>query len=158
MYCTWYQVQYSSTNGQTTEQIRSIPKQQRMPKMAFLVATTVPMNTSSTIETHQPNNQPQMELATNYLYRFRRIDLIFSVLRIFTTLSAISDLWRRVLLHHHVVSDVIIVVIASIEVVARASKCPTIKSASRAEVVVARDQSNCPSVLLTSFAGGVTRL
>ncbi len=89
---------YSSTNGQTTEQIRSIPKQQRMPKMAFLVATTVPMNTSSTIETHQPNNQPQTELATNYLYRFRRIDLIFSVLRIFTTLSAISDLWRRVLL------------------------------------------------------------
>ena len=58
---------YSSTNGQTTEQIRSIPKQQRMPKMAFLVATTVPMNTSSTIETHQPTNQPQTELATNYL-------------------------------------------------------------------------------------------
>jgi hypothetical protein len=91
-------VQYSSTNGQTTEQIRSIPKQQRMPKMAFLVATTVPMNTSSSIETHQPTNQPQTELATNYLYRIRRIYLIFSVLRIFTTLSAISDLWRRVLL------------------------------------------------------------
>jgi hypothetical protein len=89
---------YSSTNGQTIEQIRSIPKQQRMPKMAFLVATTVPMNTSSTHETHLPNNQPQTELATNYLYRFWRIDLIFSVLRIFTTLSAISDLWQRVLL------------------------------------------------------------
>jgi hypothetical protein len=97
-YCTWYQVQYCSSNGQTTEQIRSIPKQQRMPKMAFLVATTVPMNTSSTTETHQPTNQPQTEAPTTYLYRIRRIDLIFSVLRIFTTLSAILDLWRRVLL------------------------------------------------------------
>ena len=66
--------------------------------MVFLVVTTVPMNTSSTIETHQPTNQPHMELATTYLDRIRRTDLILAVLRIFTTLSGISDLRGRVLL------------------------------------------------------------
>jgi hypothetical protein len=32
-----------------------------------LAMTTIPMNASSTIEPHQPNNQPQPELSTTYL-------------------------------------------------------------------------------------------
>jgi hypothetical protein len=84
------------TTGQTTKQIRSIPKQQQwMPKWRFVVMT-VPMNTSSTIETHQ--NKPWTELlATNYLDQIRLIDLILSVLTFFTTLSGISDLWQQLL-------------------------------------------------------------
>jgi hypothetical protein len=45
------------TSGRTTEQIRSIPKRQQQQRTnaenGGFVATTVPMNTSSTIETHQ---------------------------------------------------------------------------------------------------------
>ena len=62
------------------------------------MATTVPMNTSSTLEPHQPNNQPQPELSTTYQYESWLIDRILSVLRFFTTLSAISDSWRQLLL------------------------------------------------------------
>jgi hypothetical protein len=37
------------------------------------------MNTSSTIEPHQPNNQPQPDLSMTYLDENRQIDLILSV-------------------------------------------------------------------------------
>jgi hypothetical protein len=61
---------------------------------------TVSMNntSSTTIETHQPNNQPHNHgLPMTYLDERWQTELILSVLRFFTMLSVISDLWWRLL-------------------------------------------------------------
>jgi hypothetical protein len=50
-----------------------------------VLRTTVPMNTSSTIKPHQPNNQPhQSELSMTYMDGILGIDFILLVLRFFT--------------------------------------------------------------------------
>jgi hypothetical protein len=59
-------LQIALSDGRT-EQIQSVPKQQeRMAKMAFC-GDDRPMNISSSIELHQPNNQPKPDIFTNYL-------------------------------------------------------------------------------------------